>query len=109
MSSSGLTVVQDFADLVLGPLGRRVYALAAAVCALGSMHANVFALGHICVAAAERAYLPRKLAWTDAAVKDADAPRSEGFRARLDDAATAAAGLLTARFLCLPKVRGVPM
>jgi hypothetical protein len=94
---------------VLGPLGRRVYALAAAVCALGSMHANVFALGHICVAAAERAYLPRKLAWTDATVKDTDAPRGDGFRARLDDAATAAAGLLTARFLCLPKVRGVPM
>jgi hypothetical protein len=73
------------------------------------MHANVFALGHICVAAAERAYLPRKLAWTDATAKDPDAPPAQGFRARLDDAATAAAALLTARFLCLPRVRGVPM
>jgi hypothetical protein len=86
-----------------------VYALAAAVCALGSMHANVFALGHICVVAAERSYLPRRLAWTDATAKDADAPRGGGLRARLDDAATAVAGVLTARFLCLPKARGVPM
>jgi hypothetical protein len=86
-----------------------VYALAAAVCALGSMHANVFALGRICVAAAERGYLPKKLAWTDAEAKDADAPTEAGFRARLDGAATAAAGLLTAKVLCLPRVRGVPM
>ena len=95
--------------MVVGPAGRRIYALAAAVCALGSLHANVFALSHTCVAAAERAYLPRKLAWTDATLKEADAPRGPGFQAWLDDAATAAAGLLTSRFLCLPKVRGVAM
>jgi amino acid transporter len=56
LTSAGVT--QAFSNTLYGPAGSLIYTIAISLSALGSLNANVFAVGRLAVAASQRDYIP---------------------------------------------------
>lgn len=57
-----LSMVQKLAQYSAGVFGASIVSLAIATSAMGTLNANVFATGRLCMAAAQRGYSPAPLA-----------------------------------------------
>ena len=69
-----LTRLKDFGLNVFGNAGGLVYSLVVSACSLGSLNANVFATGRLCVAASKNRYFPKILGNGHCSTRKEDSP-----------------------------------
>ena len=65
---------KDFGLNIFGAAGGLLYSLVVSACSLGSLNANVFATGRLCVAASKNRYFPKILGNGHCSTRKEDLP-----------------------------------
>lgn len=85
---------KDFGLNIFGTAGGLIYSLVVSACSLGSLNANVFATGRLCVAASQNRYFPSILGNGHCSERKDDSPATRNALRSLSFPRFAISGIL---------------